>query len=215
MVMKNWYSGHKLGPWGKYAFNSPKHCDVMSKKGCAYKMNDDVIRAVIGQKLNQVTKFDVMQDQIGTHTYYSRNNREWTMMTNYNAAWHFTRYSPVRQSAPPARFRSYFMPRNFDGVSSVGDGSINWEGTLNCGRSGTAGINCYGTLASAKGFNRKPIGGEGCRNNPSTNRWKGTLHWYMFNGNHDTYTYVCNGAQHSSGASMNPRFWIRSAAGME
>ena len=39
MVMKNWYSGHKLGPWGKYAFNSPKHCDVMSKKGCAYKVH--------------------------------------------------------------------------------------------------------------------------------------------------------------------------------
>jgi len=32
----------------------------------------------------------------------------------------------------------------------------------------------------------------------------------MSNSNSDTYIYICNGAQHSSSASMNHRWWFRS-----
>jgi len=217
LFMKNWYAGHKLGPWkSTVGYGSPRTCDVLKLKGCAYKMHDDIIRAVIGQEDAETdAKFDVMQDQIGTHTYYSANNREYTVMLGYEAAWNFILYTPVPESKSKVLFRSYYMSSNFNGKTPNGDGTINWEGQLNCGRGGTAGINCYGVKSYTKGYNNQPIVGEGCKTNPSTNRWKGTLHWYMMNGNHDTYTYVCNGAQHSSGASMNPRFWIRSATGVE
>ena len=41
----------------------------------------------------------------------------------------------------------------------------------------------------------------------STN--SGWHHWYMGETNTDTYLYICNGAQHSSGSNMNHRFWFR------
>ena len=127
-----------------------------------------------------------MQDQTGTNTYYSARNREYTVLLGYTAAWRFVRYTPMSESKTKAVFRSYYMPSDFNGKTSTGDGTINWEGQLNCGGVGGSGINCRGTKAATKGYNRRPIGGEGCKTNPSHNRWRGTLYWYMMNTNHDT-----------------------------
>ena len=110
---------------------------------------------------------------------------------------------------------SVCRPTNFDGKSNVGDGKVNWEAQLNCGGKGGSGINCYGIRSYTKGYNANSRGGFGCKANPSRGRWSGNPHWYMFNTNHDTYVYICNGAQHSSSFNMNPRWWIRSGAGME
>ena len=69
MFMKNWYAGSRLGPWNFNGVGSPRSCDVLGIRGCAYKMHDDIIRAVIGQKLGQATKFDIMGDQAGVNMY--------------------------------------------------------------------------------------------------------------------------------------------------
>ena len=46
------------------------------KTGC-YKLADDKIRAVIGQKSGQSSKFDVMQDQAGIDHRYTNGNYEY------------------------------------------------------------------------------------------------------------------------------------------
>lgn len=106
------------------------------------------------------------------------------------------------------------MNSHFNGKNDAGEGKISWEAQLKCGVGG-AGINCYGATSYTAGFNANSRGGYGCRYNPSRGRWSGNPHYYMFNTNHDTYVYICNGAQHSSGQNMNPRWWIRSGKGME
>ena len=40
----------------------------------------------------------------------------------------------------------------------------------------------------------------------------GNHHFYMSNFNSDTYLYICNGPQHSSGHDMNHRWWFREKA---
>src|SRR3989338_1902942 len=37
----------------------------------------------------------------------------------------------------------------------------------------------------------------------------GWHHFHMGDTNTDTYLYICNGAQHSSGYNMNHRWWFR------
>ena len=46
------------------------------RKTACYKLHDNKIRAVIGQKSGQASKFDVMGDQAGYNHYYSGSNRE-------------------------------------------------------------------------------------------------------------------------------------------
>merc|ERR1711935_1065497 len=104
-----------------------------------------------------------MQDQIGVNSYYSRNNREYTVMLGYEAAWQFVKYTPVPESKSKTLFRSYLMKSNFNGKTSSGDGTINWEGQLRCGKGNTAGVNCQGVASFTKGYNDRPIGGEGCK----------------------------------------------------
>ena len=49
---------------------------IKTGSGC-YKLVDDKIRAVIGQKKGQPSKFDVMQDQAGIDHRYSNGNYEY------------------------------------------------------------------------------------------------------------------------------------------
>ena len=56
-------------------------------------MSDGRIRAVIGQKTGQASKFDVMNDQRGHNHYYSSSNREYTVALGYTEKWHWTRWS--------------------------------------------------------------------------------------------------------------------------
>jgi len=50
------------------------------RTGC-YKMPDNQIHAVIGQKSGQSSKFDVMQDQAGIDHRYSHSNLEYVLLT--------------------------------------------------------------------------------------------------------------------------------------
>ena len=58
-------------------------------------MSDSKIRAVIGQKSGQASKFDVMNDQAGYNHYYSSSNREYSVALGYTEKWHWTRWRPL------------------------------------------------------------------------------------------------------------------------
>ena len=49
---------------------------VAGRRSSCYKLSDDKIRAVIGQKSGQPSKFDTMGDGAGHNHYYSNSNRE-------------------------------------------------------------------------------------------------------------------------------------------
>ena len=100
------------------------------------------------------------------------------------------------ESTTRSELTSWAMPSDYGGgVTSVGDGKINWRGNPICGNHGGTGINCYDTRSGTP--QRSPNGGAGCNQNLGQ-RWSGVLHWYMIESNYDTYTFFCNGAQHSS-----------------
>jgi len=179
------------------------------KTGC-YKMADDKIRAVIGQKSGQSSKFDVMQDQAGIDHRYTNGNYEYTVMLGYTERWHFTYWTRVGPSKTKVSIRSYYWNRKFDGVNTLGEGTLNWKGTIKCGNQQAAGIVCNGNTVGDAGFSNNPNGGAGCKKDLGNGRWRGQLHWYMSNTNHDTYVNFCNGGQHSSNVNMNPRWWFRS-----
>jgi len=182
------------------------------KTGC-YKLADDKIRAAIGQKSGQASKFDVMGDQAGIDHRYSSGNYEYTVMLGYTARWHFTHWTSVDKSSTKVDFRSYYWNNKFDGSNTQGDGTLNWKGTVNTNgaRRNGGGINLYGSenMQGDSGFSKYTNGGYGCKKNKS-GRWSGALHWYMSNTNHDTYMMVCNGHQASSNVHMNHRWWFRS-----
>jgi hypothetical protein len=84
----------------------------------------------------------------------------------------------------------------------VRDGGLAWTGELACGLEG-AGINCYSVL---RGDN--PAGGSGCKLSMSSVSDVGWHHFFMGDTNSDSYLYLCNGAQYSSGG-LTHRFWFR------
>ena len=49
---------------------------MAGRRQSCYKLQDSMIRAVIGQKSGQKTKFDAMGDQAGYNHYYASSNRE-------------------------------------------------------------------------------------------------------------------------------------------
>jgi len=215
----NWYGPRFGNHNGKYDGNS-QSCNVLGRMPCGgYKLNDDKIRAIIGQSRHNrhttsgtATKFDVMADQNGYQYRYSYRNSEYTVQLGYNAFWHWTQWRAVSTSKTPVTFQSWgWMNQNYDGGSTgLGNGELVWEGELNCDTSGSrAGIRCYKVKRGGK-FGNNPNGGTGCGKNLNQGRWTGNAHWYMSDGNSDTYIYFCNGAQHSSSASMNHRWWFRS-----
>ena len=144
--------------------------NVLGRRTYAYKLHDNKIRAVIGQKSNTASMFEVMQDQASWNHYYASSNREYNIFKDYTAKWHWTWHQSIEESSTKSDFHSYVI-RNFDGVNPVGDGTLNWRGRPRCGRSSrghnwqsNAGFFCHGdTYSSAAGFQSRPWGGSGCK----------------------------------------------------
>ena len=82
------------------------------------------------------------------------------------------------------------------------DNALAWTGNLGCGNVGGWGINCVNVSSN------NPGGAAGCTIGMGSGNW-GWYHFYMGETNTDTYMYICNGAQHSSGFDMNHRYWFR------
>jgi len=195
--------------------------NVLGRRTYRYKLHDNKIRAVIGQKSNTASMFEIMQDANGICAHYTSWNREYNIFKDYTAKWHWTWHQSIEESSTKSDFHSY-ETRTFDGVNPVGDGKLNWRGRPRCGKSSNRGHNwqhnagffCHGdTYGSAAGFSSRPWGGSGCKQN--LGRWSGYFHFFMSHRNTDTYVFVCNGAQHTSSSSMSHRWWFRSGKDME
>ena len=88
----------------------------------------------------------------------------------------------------------------------MSDDALAWTGNLRCGNTGgggAKGINCYNVLEN------NPQGGAGCDINMGKASNTGWHHFFMSQWNKDTYLYICNGPQHSSGNRFSHRFWVR------
>jgi hypothetical protein len=188
--VKSWYQAGVHGNPGAVGVVS----DGVAKKGKPYKLSDAFIRAMIGPTNN----FDLMVDQAGFHSGYSSGNYEYLIIRDYTAEFKFD--APTAASSTPTTMQSF----------RIADGGLAWTGELlcgyteNCGGQNTAGINC---LNVQQGPN--PQGGAGCNLNMGSQSNAGWHHIFMSQCNTDTYVYVCNGAQHSSGQDMNHRWWFR------
>jgi hypothetical protein len=89
----------------------------------------------------------------------------------------------------------------------VSDNALAWSGNMDCGsNAGGFGINCYYVLSGTTSG-----GGSGCSINMGSAVSAAWHTIYMGETNTDTYVYMCNGAQHSSGHNMNHRYWFRRA----
>ena len=89
----------------------------------------------------------------------------------------------MRQRVGPSKtkvsIRSYYWDRKFDGVNTLGEGTLNWKGTIKCGNQQAAGIVCNGNTVGDAGFSNNPNGGAGCKKDLGNGRWRGQLHWYV------------------------------------
>lgn len=188
MAVKSWYGSAMIGKSEAVGAVA----DATTLMGNAYKLADADVRNIIGPSNN----FDVMVDQNGFNSLYSTGNYEFVVLRNYTGYWTYEEGMPA--STTTTSFQSY----------RASDQALAWTGDIVCGYNagaGTAGINCYGGL----GVTNNPQGGAGCVINMGTTSNAGWYHFFMNQWNDDTYIYICNGAQHSSGQSMNHRFWIR------
>lgn len=187
--LKTWYQSGMAGQQGAVG----NVADATTLKGAGYKLSDDDIRDIIGPSNN----FDVLGDQAGYNTSYSGGNYEYATITNYTGWW--TYGSAVADSTSPYQMTAY----------RASDGAVAWSGVLACGpasggiAASTWGINCFNVVSG-----NNPAGGAGCTVNMGSNH-SSYHHFYMGEHNTDTYLYLCNGAQHSSGHNMNHRFWFR------
>lgn len=182
--IKNWYGSGVHGVPTEYGHLG----DALVTKGSGYKLSDNVIRAVIGAGNN----FDVMGDQAGFQSAQSNGNYEYVVLRNYTTP-NFRFDALVPESSTTTTMQSY----------RIADQALAWTGRLGCGYAGGVGINCYPLQAGSS-----PNGGGGC----SINMGKVTgdmHHFFMSETNADTYLYICNGSQHSSGYNMNHRWWFR------
>ena len=175
--------------WGKRTGDMNTTYDY---HGYSFTLSDVEIRAAMGGGSEQ--NFDVMFDQVGINSTYSYRNIEYVILRNYTANWNFTHRMPESKTVTKAESWHY-------------DGTLLWSGRPKCGNtnSGGKGINCSGVYPGST----NPNGGKGCKKNHSKNNWSGGLTLYMSEHNTDTYMYVCNGAQHTSGHSMSHRYWFR------
>ena len=192
LAVKNWYGSGLHGYSGAVGSVG----DALSLKGNGYKLSDTDIRAVIGTG----RKFDYLVDQSGYNTAYSYGNYEYVVVYDYTADWKFD--SLVATSETTTSMVSY----------RASDNAVMATFNLVCGTAGGAnsagcGINCITVAAGSI----NPAGGSGCSINVGKQSDGGWHHHYMSEHNGDTYMYICNGAQHSSGQEMNHRYWFRKA----
>mmetsp|Transcript_7927 Transcript_7927/g.24865 ORF Transcript_7927/g.24865 Transcript_7927/m.24865 type:complete len:359 (-) Transcript_7927:968-2044(-) len=184
LVLKTWYQSGVAGKAG--AVGEVKN--ALTIKGEPYKLSDEVIRhRVVGPSRH----FDVMADQAGFNSRYAQQNAEYVVLRGWTGDWRYD--SKMSPSETPTTFQSF---RRLDD-------SLAWEGNLICDADGF-GINCNRVAEN------NPAGGAGCMISMGIQHQNSWHHFYMGNTNTDTYLYICNGAQHSSGSNMNHRFWIRS-----
>jgi hypothetical protein len=228
-ILRSYYAGHHSpgfsgnGVTQTGSIDTDPFCHLCG----VYKMHDNQIRAVLGQKDHTNTdrslknynkgdyhtKFDYMMDQSGYNSYYSGGNREYMINRDYTARWFFYRWEGVYESSTKTEMTSYKVAgtSNWNGRSAQGEGTVMWKGQANCGQQaagGAAGVNCN----NVKGGVKRPDAGRGCKENLSHNRC-GThqLHVYMCQTNHDTYMYLCNGCQHSSSNRFSHRSWVKTS----
>jgi hypothetical protein len=166
---------------------------ALTHKGAVYKLDDQTVRDIIGPTNN----FDVLGDQSGYNSTYSTGNYEYAVLRNYTAWWTFG--GVVASSSTTTDFTSY----------RASDGAVAWVGNLYCGGDSRvggagAGINCKGVISGTN-----PNGGSGCAINMGTQSDPSWNHFSMSWSDTDTYLFLCNGPQHSSGHNMNHRWWIR------
>ncbi len=193
-AIKAWYQSGIFGQTGAVG----GVVDALSLKGNGYRISDDVIRDVIGDRGN----FDVLYDQAGFQSAESTGNYEYSTMENYTA--YYRSDSLVSHSSTPVTHTAY----------RVSDNVAIWEGELGCGTAGGVhgsgkGINCDYVV---RGVN--PYGGPNCDVNLgiAVGGGAGEHQWYMGQHNSDTYHYLCNGSQHSSSYPVNHRWWFREHA---
>jgi hypothetical protein len=186
--LKAWHGAAVLGNTGAAGTVG----DAMTLEGGNYKLSDNDIRDIIGP----ANKFAVMAVQVGHNTQHSTGNYEYTILSNYTGTWNFGVLMPESTTATSlAAYR-------------VVDNANIWTGRLGCG-DGSVDANARGIACSALISGPNPAGGAGCSVALGSVTNAGWHDWYMSNGNTDTYTYICNGAQHSSSHAMNHRFWFR------
>lgn len=186
MIVKSWYGSGMIGNSSAVGVVA----DATTRKGNPYKLSDTSIRNIIGPSNN----FDVMADQNGYNSLYSTGNYEFVVIRNYTGVWTYEQTVPA--SSTTTVFQSY----------RASDQALAWTGELQCGYNsgpGVGGINCYTVITN------NPQGGAGCTINMGTASGVNWHNFFMNQWNDDTYLYICNGPQHSSGQDMNHRFWIR------
>ena len=113
----------------------------------------------------------------------------------------------MKESTTTSVLESWRMAPYSGGLKSSGNGDLNWSGNPICGQWRGAGVACYGSRSGDP--STSPGGGHNCRVNLG-NGWNGALEYYMSTSHYDTYTYICNGAQHSSSQRFSSRVWVRS-----
>ncbi len=190
MGVKTW---HGMGIYGNgNAVGSVS--DALTTEGGNYKLSDVDINSIIGGTGNM----DVMTDQAGYNSTYSTGNYEYITVTNYTGTFSFTSLMPDSTATIPV-FRSF----------RAADDALAWTGRLHCGSTGGAtggvGLNCINVASGSP----NPQGGTGCNIAMGSSTDSGWHHFEMARANTDTYIYICNGAQHSSGHTMNHRMWFR------
>lgn len=162
-----------------------------------YKLSDAAINAIISDG-----NFDILADQVGYNAGWSTGNHEYVIVRNYTATFSFT--APVPESTTLTVFESFRSANS----------ELNWRGRLGCGDiNGGVGINCATVLeltsATPVGA-ANPQGGGGCLAAPPLGTPRIDFHEFvMSRTNTDTYLYICNGAQHSSGQDMSHQWWVR------
>ncbi len=200
-ILKTWYVSADVsaGVFGKIE-SVGSVIDGLEHLGNGYKLSDENIRSIIGPNEN----FDVLGDQSGFNTAYSTGNFEYVIIRDYTGYWKFD--GPVEVSKTTTTFQSYRMS----------DNALAWTGNLRCGAGGQdiarMGINCWSVLEN------NPKGGVDCDINLgkvvepgswSSDKYNGWHHFFMSDTNKNTYLYICNGPQHSSGNRFSHRFWVR------
>jgi hypothetical protein len=166
--------------------------DALTIKHTPYKLSDAEINQIIGPSQN----FDVMGDQAGYQSAESVGNREYVVLRNYTGNWTFGSLMP--ESTTTTSMTSF----------RITDHAQAWTGRLVCGtgvQSFARGINCRNPAAGSS----DPAAGPGCTINLGLRTIADTSHFFMSDGNGDTYLYICNGDQHSSSYTMSHRWWFR------
>jgi hypothetical protein len=216
--IKSWYGAHNYYSGNGLRQTNTIDSGVMDHLGQYYKMDDEEIRVYLGQpdplnddKAAGNSEMEIMRDQSGHNKVYSDYNREYTIMKYYTGRWYFDTkdWDAMPESTTDAELSSYAMPGNYTGgAESAGEGTLNWRGRPICGKKRKAGIGCVGSHSGSP--QTSPAGGAGCNQDLGRDGWSGDLTWTMCESNHDTYTYMCSGAQHSSSNRFASRVWFRS-----